>query len=180
MLIDRFLPTFDFNEVHSLEVSASQAVVYQALVTADLSKPFIVRLLMGLRSLPSTLAGRSKDRRPITLRNRPDSFALLAEDAPREIVLGIEGRFWQLRPDVCSVDAATFAREIPAGVARAVWNFAVEPLGETRARLVTETRIRCGDEATRRKFGRYWTVIQPGSALIRLALLRQVAREASH
>ena len=179
MLIDRYLPEFDFNEVHSIEVEASQAQVYHALVTADLGRPLVVRVLMGLRSIPSLLAGRPKDRRPITIREAADAgFGLLAEEAPREIVLGIEGRFWQLQPDVCAADAAAFERPIPNGMARAAWNFVVEPIGEMRARLTTETRIKCGDESSRRRFGRYWTLIQPGSALIRLAILRQVSREA--
>ena len=178
MLIDLFLPEFDFNEVHSTEIAASQAAVYRALVTADLSRPIIVRVLMGLRSLPGIFSGRERDSRPVTLRSAPDSFALLADDPPREIVLGIEGRFWQLKPDVCAADAAAFEAPIAAGTARAAWNFAIEPIGESRARLTTETRIKCADERTRRRFGRYWALIQPGSALIRLAILRQVSREA--
>ena len=178
MLLDRYLPEFDFNEVHSIEVGASQSRTYDALMTADLGRPLIVRLLTTLRSLPDSLAGREKGRGPITLRNLPDSFAVLVDDAPREIVLGIQGRFWQLSPDVCAAPAEDFESPIPVGTARSAWNFAIDPVDEMRSRLTTETRIKCADDDTRRQFGLYWALIQPGSALIRRAILRQVAREA--
>ena len=43
----------------------------------------------------------------------------------------------------------------PAGLAQAVWNFRVRVCG-MGTELSTETRVRCGDEVTRRQFGRYW------------------------
>lgn len=180
MLIDRFLPTFDFNEVHSTVVDAPAARVFDALLTTDLGRSWLVQLLMGARSLPSLLSGRDRTREPLTVRTASRAgFGLLAEDAPREIVLGIEGRFWKMRPEACAADAATFERPIPAGVARAAWNFSVESLGVARSRLSTETRIACGDAQSRRRFGIYWRLIQPGSGIIRLAILRQIRREAT-
>lgn len=181
MLIDSFLPQFDFNEIHSIEIDAPAKAAYDTVFTTDIAGSRIVRALMGIRSIPSFLSGRRKFRTPerMTLRDaRRAGFGLLGEDPPHEAVLGIEGKFWKLRPDVCAVDAATFTKPVPEGLARAAWNFCVSPLGESRSRLTTETRILCGDPQTRRTFGWYWTVVQPGSALIRLSLLRQIAREA--
>jgi hypothetical protein len=42
--------------------------------------------------------------------------------------------------------------------------------------LSTETRVACGDEGARRRFGRYWRVVAPFSGLIRGAMLREVER----
>jgi len=48
----------------------------------------------------------------------------------------------------------------------------VEATGERTTILSTETRVTCGDAASRRKFLLYWSVIRPFSGLIRILLLR--------
>ena len=178
MLIDAFLPEFDFNEVHSTEVDAPVESVYASLMAADLRRPFIIRLLTTLRSLPSRLSGLPPEHEPVTLRTaHVAGFTLLGEEPPREVVVGTEGRFWHLVPDMCAADEVAFDRPVPTGVARAVWNFTVEPRGDFRSSLRTETRIKCGDEDSRRRFARYWRLVRPGSGLIRRAILAQVASE---
>lgn len=44
--------------------------------------------------------------------------------------------------------------------------------------MSTETRILATDAIARRKFARYWTFIQPGSAILRRTVLRAVKRTA--
>jgi hypothetical protein len=63
-------------------------------------------------------------------------------------------------------------------MARAVWNFMVLPQGESGTFLSTETRVTCGDTASRFKFRLYWLVIQPFSGLIRVIMLRAIRRTA--
>ncbi len=64
------------------------------------------------------------------------------------------------------------------GYAKAVWDFRLTPeAGGTR--LSTETRINCTDAASRRRFRLYWRIVGPFSGLIRIALLRAVARAAT-
>jgi hypothetical protein len=43
---------------------------------------------------------------------------------------------------------------------------------------VTETRVASTDDEARRKFGWYWRLIGPFSALIRRVMLGQIKREA--
>lgn len=57
-------------------------------------------------------------------------------------------------------------------------NFFVTDAGDGASRVVTETRILATDAAARRRFGLYWRVIYPGSALIRVMWLRAVKRRA--
>src|SRR6266850_6082344 len=181
MLIDEFLPRYDFNEVHSIEVAASVDVVYRALFSFDMGKSWIVRVLMGIRSIPSLLTGarRSADRRRLTLTDASRAgFTLLATNPPREVVLGIQGQFWKLSPNTRCVTEAEFRLTVPADTARAAWNFSVEPIDATKSTLRTETRILCGDAASRHRFGFYWTLIRPGSGIIRHAMLAAVRREA--
>jgi hypothetical protein len=44
--------------------------------------------------------------------------------------------------------------------------------------VVTETRIVCTDDEARRKFGWYWRLVGPFSALIRRIVLGQIKRSA--
>jgi hypothetical protein len=67
---------------------------------------------------------------------------------------------------------------VPAGVARAGWNFALNETEPGRTLLTTETRVACGDPATRRRFRIYWLFIRPGSGLIRRLMLRSIKRAA--
>jgi hypothetical protein len=105
-------------------------------------------------------------------------FVLLDESLPREIVLGITGRFWTLAAEVVPVPPERFREALSPGTAQAVWNFEVTGTTEG-SELATETRVRCADPATRHQFRRYWRLVAPGSGLIRHAILRQVRQEAA-
>ena len=188
VLIDDYLPYWDVRERHRIRVAASPERVFAALGDTDLAAAPIVRLLLGARALPGALmrggAGmRSLARRvraPITLRSFEErGFTRLAERAPTELVIGLEGRFWRPDGDLSTPPAATFASTPPAaGTARAVWNFTLAPTGDGTTDLTTETRVLCADDATRRRFVPYWLLIRPGSGLIRRCMLRAVRRAA--
>ena len=64
------------------------------------------------------------------------------------------------------------------GYAKASMNFAVRPLGDGSSLLATETRVEATDDATRLRFGAYWRLIYPGSALIRVNWLDAIRRRA--
>lgn len=105
-------------------------------------------------------------------------FRTIVERAPEELVIGLLGQFWTPTGSVCdNVSAATFASGPPPGQALAGWNFTVTELEGGGCELATETRVLCADDA-RRKFLLYWSVIQPGSGLIRRAMLKAIKQEA--
>jgi hypothetical protein len=193
VLIDRFLPTFDVVERHAIVVRADAARAYLALKEADLAGPWLVRALFLLRALGSRRRIPGGPRGRLTMDDLvPAGFFVLAEEdaslgappagaptrgapAPeRKIALGTVGRFWSLRPEPRPlVSAATFAEFEEAGWAKAVVSFSVEPLGDSRSRIRTETRVRATDAASRRRFLRYWRLVGPFSALIRWLWLRE-------
>jgi hypothetical protein len=189
MLLDDFLPRYDVRECHALVVRAGVDRLYASLRQADLGESRLVRLLMALRALPLHLMQRGTFRERLSrppgrvqgltiARAGENGFALLAEDPPRELVLGLEGRFWTPAGDLRPTSAAHF-RDPPApGTARAAWNFLVEPLGDGRARLSTETRVLAADPPSRRRVLAYWLVIRPGSGLIRRSMLTTIRRDA--
>ncbi|HEX8390934.1 MAG TPA: hypothetical protein VF665_01150 [Longimicrobium sp.] len=181
MLIDDFLPKADFSERHAVRTSASPAQAYAAVRRLDMSGSWIIRALFALRSLPGRLAGR-KARGEAPLGTRMDGllrggFVLLAEDAPREIVLGLTGRFWKPAGDLRRVEADAFRAFNEPGMTVAAWNFAVLP-AERGSLIVTETRVRCTDPHALRMFGRYWRLVGPFSGLIRREMLRGIRNDA--
>ncbi len=186
-LLDSWMPVYDVSARYSLPIAASQGQVYHALLQSDFSRPFLVRSLMGLRLLPGLLRSPKATWRRLSRADRPtraslqdfdrSDFVRLEEAAPREIVLGITGRFWTLSAQVTAIPPDRFRDPLPPGLAQAAWNFEVAPTPGGSS-LATETRVRCADRQTLRQFRRYWWLVAPGSGLIRHAILRQVRQEA--
>ena len=177
MLIDSFAPNPDAVETHRIAINASPEAVYRALWTADLGSSLVIKFLLALRALPEFFLHPGKplphDRR-ITLPTLIDAgFGLLAEQPGKEIVLGVIGRFWRPTGNLSPFNRADFDAPVPAGFARAVWNFHVEGVND-RTTLTTETRVICGDRSSRRKFRAYWFFVRPFSGLIRRLMLRAV------
>ena len=166
MLLDRFMPHCDFLERHSILTSATPERAYDAILTADLTSSPIVRTLLTLRGM---------GRRPKPLRST-EGFTVTVEDRPREIVIGIEGPFWNPICKPRGVDAERFRTPVPPNTARGAWNFFVEREGGA-TRVSTETRVLCSEDA-RHKFAVYWAFIRPWSGLIRIMMLRAIRKEA--
>jgi molybdenum cofactor cytidylyltransferase len=172
-LIDALMPAYDVRASYGVDVAAQPAAVYRALLETNLGDSWITKVLMGLRSL----GGRSEG--SFRLRDLPQrgAFFRLADDPPREIVIGVIGRFWSLRGNVCDADRESFRAPPSPGTAKAVWNFRIEPT-PIGSRVTTETRVLCADEESRRSFRRYWRVVGPFSGIIRLEALRLIRRQA--
>lgn len=191
MPLETWMPRFDARSSHALEIAADPAHVYHALLSIDFSRNPVVRVLMAIRTAPAMLLAprrtwaRWKTARAVRL-GQPagdmlaGAFTQLEAVPPVELVLGLTGRFWTPSGGLIPSDVATFRDPVPAGLARAAWNFRVEPARGGGSRLSTETRVLCADAATRRSFLRYWRIISPGSGLIRWALLRQVKSVAEN
>lgn len=190
LLLDELLPAYDVSARYETVVRAPVERVYEALWSADLA-PLPVRLLLGARALPGAVVGaftrprdvwrrlRSRTRGRFTMRDViAGGFALVAEDPPRELVLGVVGAFWRLRAALSRCDADSFRKPPPPGTARAAWNFHVAQGSGGVCLLSTETRVQCADEVCRRRFKLYWRVVAPGSGLIRVLMLRSIRRVA--
>lgn len=180
--LDAIIPAYQFNEVHSVRVAATPELVYRAMRDVTAGEIALFRLLTSIRRF-----GRST---PESILNAPDSvpiidvaartgFLVLADEPPSEFVVGTV----VLAPDGWRRDQAstpeTFAAIRGDGFATAVMNFRVVPDGPNSSVLSTETRVFATDASSLRRFGVYWRVIRPGSALIRRMWLRAIRRRAS-
>lgn len=177
--LDDFLPVYEFSEHHELEIRAERGPVDRAMREVSLTEIPAARVLFWLR--------RGGRRGPDVRRPFLDlalQGAVLLEDLPGEgMILGLTGRFWELRstPDPQRPrTAAEFLDYDRPDVCKAVLDFRIVDLGAGRCRLTTETRVHVGDPAARRAFRRYWSVIRPFSGLTRILLLRAVRRRCRH
>jgi hypothetical protein len=183
MLIDQILPEWDFRERHASTVRASPERALRAAREVTAREAPLFRALIALRGLPARLFGERRHRpadRPILEVALAGGFLLLAEELGRELVVGTIGQFWRATgaggPRVA--DAAAFLRFREPGFTKAVMNFHATDESRGRARLSTETRIQATDERARLRFALYWTLVRPGSGLIRREWLRAARRRA--
>jgi hypothetical protein len=180
MLIDEWMPQWDVVEHHETRVRAPRQAVWETVRTLDFARSSpVVAALFALRSLPGLLSGRAPKRAPgATLDGLlRKGFVLLGERPGEELLLGVVGRFWRPSGDIVRLTAEEFRVFDRPGYAIGTWNFALADQGDA-VRVTTETRVRCTDAASRRSFGRYWTVVGPFSALIRREMLRSIRRAA--
>ena len=171
MLIDEFLPDYDEVERHSIIIRASGEQVYAAVKELDLSDSTITRWLIRVRGLSfSSKLGKLTEQ----------GFIFLGEEPPKELLLGLVGRFWSPWGDLQRMDADDFRTFTRLGYAKLVWNFALASLENGTVQLTTETRVLCFGSASRKRFRLYWLLVKPFSGMIRKEALRSIKRNAEN
>jgi hypothetical protein len=178
--LDEFAPAWQFHEVHTIRIAAPPPRVFDAIKQVRADEIFLFRALTwirrGGRPAPPGVLNAGADA-PILDVATKGGFIWLADDAPREIVVGTvvaappgtRGR----------LTAQHFKTPLPPGFALATMNFLVRADGANGSVVTTETRVFASDASARRRFAAYWRAIYPGSALIRRMWLRAVARRAT-
>jgi hypothetical protein len=175
ILIDEFLPDYQFVEKHEIDVRASAEEVYQAINSTNLADSWIIRGLLSLRGL-----GRPR-LKTLTLRDMTkEGFAILGEKPNGEILLGLAGKFWSITGCLQEINAENFREFDKKGFAKAVWNFALIEKSENEIHLTTETRVQCLDKESLASFRFYWRFIKPFSGWIRREMLQLIKKEAEN
>jgi hypothetical protein len=177
--LDEFLPIWQFGEFHAMEIAASPARAYEAMKGVTAGEIFLFNTLTwirrgGRRSPESILNAGSKD--PLIDVATRSGFVRLADDSPREFVMGI--LLAKPAASTAACTAALFREALPPDCTIGAVNFLVTPTSSGGSIVSTETRVFANSRRRRRAFGRYWLVIYPGSALIRLMWLRAIKRRA--
>lgn len=183
MLMDKYLPLYDFREIHTVQTSSPPRVVFQALRGLTPTDLPLVKILMTIRSVPSLLFGgasfRSDANTPFLDQIIGSGFLFLGETED-EYLIGTIGKFWKPTGGLCldMLTADGFKKFDDPGWAKAAWNFRVEGEGINR-RIQTETRIVCTDGSARRKFRLYWWIVRTGSGMIRKSILKALQQRAA-
>ncbi|MBL8230922.1 MAG: hypothetical protein JNL98_20680 [Bryobacterales bacterium] len=188
-LLGRSLPQYQFDEHHEVTICAPPARIMEAVRGVSAEEIRFFRALIAIRRLHRVSSAREKE--PLLEVAQRGGFVALGEIADREIALGTAGPFWAagvsdiadaglLRIQLLSSknDPARFAHLELRGYPKAVIHFLLKEGAGGCHVLVTETRIGAPVADSARKFARYWRLIYPGSALIRVMWLDAIKRRA--
>lgn len=193
MLIDRYMPDYQFCERHSVLIQVNREEVYHVIKHLKPTDTPLIRLLFGIRMLPTVLAGHLSEARkrfgrikekhatPSVLDNmKRTGFILLDEDPGCEMVVGVIGQFWKpiLNKPVKLDSATEFLDFDDPTYAKGVMNVILSAPRKGETLVLTETRVCVNDPVIRRKFALYWKLIYPGSALIRRMMLHTIKKQA--
>ena len=193
-LADEFLPVYDVSDEVATVVHAEPAVVWDALLRADLialgRRAPLVGVLGAIRMLPELaghlLHGERPPRAPDAMRlhdmaKAPRSeggWILLGERPGSEIALGLVGKFWRPLIEYADVSAEDFASFSEPGFAKTVYNLAVRPV-EGGSLLSGLMRTATTDAHARDRFRRYWTFgVGSGAHVLAQALIDSVRQDA--
>jgi hypothetical protein len=191
MLLDKYLPKYNFTEVHTIKVKATPEVAYRAIIETTLGEiSGFVRLLFWLRELPEKMVGRQLDSMtddgPMIGQMEKNGFTIIEEQPPREKVFGLIvpgkiGRVWDKSSGYGSqvADAAEFLAFKDPDYLLVIANLMVQDSGIPGVVTVyTESRTKALSDKARKSFRPYWAIIRPWSGLIRRLWLRAIKRRA--
>ena len=178
MELDDLVPAADHVTRQARVIDAPASVVWDELHRLKLSGLPVSLVLSAVRALPVLLVGKGRgelDRRFLDL----VPITELSSEEPSAVVFGGVLQAWRLtggkQPPV--LDAAGVREWSEPGWVKIAMEFRLTPsVGGTR--LSCETRVAATDARSRRRFGRYWVIVGPGSSAIRWEVLTAVALKA--
>jgi hypothetical protein len=173
--LDAIIPEWSFAEQHEIDVAAAPEAIDRAIREVSAGEIRLFRTLTWIRAPRRRTEDilRPGANRPILDVATSSTFALLADEPGREIVVGT-----LIGPPLGHPPTAAELSADRPGYARAIMNFRIEPRGPGLCRLVTETRVSASDPSVERRFDSYWRLIYPGSSIIRYEWLRAIKRRA--
>ena len=158
-VLDDVLPRYDMREYHETIVAAEPEVVLAEALEMPAASDAIVSTLFRLRGI------RGGDR---PLRELFDQLGFAPVVSSGRARSGVA----EWRPLRLRAAFALWAEPVPEARGRHGT--------ETRTRLATETRVVALDRGARLRFGLYWLVVGPFSALIRRRWLATAKRRVEH
>ena len=178
--LDEWMPVWQFNERHQIQVNAAPDKVFEAIHAVRADEIFLFRTLIALRQCgqpgPESIMN-APETKPLLDVATQTTFAYLTDEAPREIVVGtvINWPSHASRPG--KVSPEVFRKELPSGVVLATMNYLINP-DANGSTVSTETRVYGNNAASVGHFAVYWRLIHPGSDIIRRNWLRAIKRRA--
>ena len=177
--LDKIIPEYSFQEYHQTLVHASPKTVMQVVQEVAITDIPAIHRLLRLREMAD---GEFVDKNAGVSHKglqemRDGGFLDLVSDS-NEFVMGMIGRPQASEIYSPRLTTSQFVAFKDPQYVKIAFNFAAKDLGNGQTLLSTETRVQTFDRATSRVFSRYWTVIYPGSAIIRRVWLNAIAERA--
>ena len=179
--LDDWMPRWQIRERHIISVAAPPEKVFAAIHAVRAEEIFLFRTLMAIRQCGQTGPESIMDpprQKPILDVATQTTFVLLAEDPPRELVIGTVVAAPSKARATGRLTSDLFQKKLQPGVALATMNFLVRPDDHGGSTISTETRIYANNRSNLRRFAIYWRIIHPGSDIIRRMWLRAIKQRA--
>ena len=179
--LDDWMPVWQFDERHLIHVDAPPEKVYGAIRAVCAREILFFRLLTAIRRCgqpgPESILDAPEEK-PILDVATQTTFLLLADERPRELVIGTVVAAPSNVPGSARLSPEIFRHRLPPGVALAAMNFFVRPDENGGSIVSSETRVCANDTSGARRFAIYWRIIHPGSDIIRRMWLRAIKLRA--
>lgn len=167
------IPEAEFCSFHAGIVRAAPASVRAAIDEVGFSDLALGRLLFAARGLAAA------EGLPLFDMFERHAGAAVVRGRPRYAAVAMVGRPWSPIPKARSVRSLEEVRRFDEpGWLRYGMDWTLTPLEGGRTLLETSTLCEPTSDRARRAFRAYWSVIRPGSALIRDDLIRGIRRRA--
>ena len=177
-LLDRFIPAPDIRERFETTIRAPAALVMQVATSLDMQSISAVRWVFRLRE--RLLGGHATVRRPqgILEETQRLGWGVLEEQPGRFVVCGAKCQPWLGDVKFSAVSPQEFAACSEPNQVKIAWTLEALEAAPAVTRFAQETRAVATDDASRRRFMRYWRWARFGIIAIRLFMLPAVRREA--
>lgn len=180
-LLESVMPDYEVRIEHHVEIDAPAELAFEAICGSDFSRSPTVRALFRAREIVMH-AKRATPEAPVA-RGLVKQFTemgwtVLGQVAHREVAFGTATKPWEPNPVMHALPPERFKTFADPDYARVAFTVRVDPLSPARCIARTETRVQTTDDRSRAKFRWYWSFLSPGIALVRLALLQQMKKEA--
>jgi hypothetical protein len=181
--LDEWMLKWQFDEQHSIHVDASPEKVFEAIHAVRADEIFLFRTLISIRRCcrpgPESIMN-APENKPLLDVATQTTFIYLADEAPREIVVGTVISAPRGIHAPAKLTPEIFRKTLPPGVVLATMNYLVTPDSGGGSTVSTVTRVYGNDAASVRRFAVYWRIIHPGSDIIRRTWLRAIKRRAEN
>ena len=163
MLLDKYIPEYQFNKIHKTIVNGSAKQAYNSTMDLDLSKSKLIKILFKLRGLPFNAHKFSKI-------NSDMRFTLVEQRQYSEFLYG----FWFSKKVEWVTDLNEFSKNSQKYNAKVGWSFFFNERTDGTTEIITETRVLCLNKSTKLLFSIYWFFIKPFSGFVRIEMLRLI------
>jgi hypothetical protein len=179
--LDEWMPAFQFDEQHTIHVDAPPETVFAAIREVRADEILFFRTLIAIRRCgqpgPESIMN-APENKPLLDIATQTTFVYLADDPPRELVVGTVIAAPRGIHAPAKLTPDLFRKTLPPGVALATMNFLVTSDDHGGSTISSVTRVYANSPSIVRRFAVYWRIIHPGSDIIRRSWLRAIKRRA--
>jgi hypothetical protein len=179
--LDEWMPAWQFDERHEIHVNAPPDKAFAAIRAVRANEILFFQTLTAIRRCgqpgPESIMNAPEEK-PLLDVATQTTFVYLADEAPRELVVGTVVAAPRGIHAPAKLTPEIFRKTLPPGVALATMNFLVTPDNHGGSTISSVTRVYGNNAPIVRRFAVYWRIIHPGSDIIRRMWLRAIKRRA--